>query len=129
MIHIFKPCRSVRPNLKLFSRFQECRQISLGKPNKCKNNGKETVPDDIKPNSNEAEPKKSSDNKKKEYPEAPTSCCMSGCANCVWLEYAEKLSEYYKDGGEQAIKEINEKVTDPNMKAFLLFELRMRNIK
>lgn len=59
-------------------------------------------------------------------PEEPTTCCMSGCANCVWLEYAEKLSEYYKDGGEKSIKEINEKISDPNIKAYLLHELRMR---
>jgi hypothetical protein len=51
---------------------------------------------------------------------------MSGCANCVWLEYAEKLSRYYRDGGEEAFKKIQEKVTDPNMKAFLLHELRMK---
>lgn len=59
-------------------------------------------------------------------PEPPTTCCMSGCPNCVWLDYAEELIEYYKDGGEQAIKEINEKITDGNLKAFLLHELRMR---
>ncbi|RZC38125.1 Oxidored-like domain containing protein [Asbolus verrucosus] len=51
---------------------------------------------------------------------------MTGCANCVWLEYAEKLSRYYQDGGEEAAKQINERVTDPNMKAFLLHELRMK---
>lgn len=62
----------------------------------------------------------------KEFPEAPTTCCMSGCANCVWLEYAEKLSQYFKDGGEKAIEEINKRVDDPNIKAFILQELRMR---
>lgn len=61
-----------------------------------------------------------------EYPEEPTTCCMSGCANCVWLDYAEKISNYYRDGGERALKEINERVTDPNIKAFLLQELRIR---
>lgn len=59
--------------------------------------------------------------------EEPTTCCMSGCANCVWLDYADKLSEYFKDGGEKALKEINEKVSDPNIKTFLLHELRMRS--
>ncbi|CAH1111273.1 unnamed protein product [Psylliodes chrysocephalus] len=79
--------------------------------------------------------KKSEDNNKKStdqqnpFPEAPTNCCMSGCPNCVWVEYAEKLCEYFKDGGEKAIEEIEKKVTDPNMKAFLMHELRMRNIK
>ncbi|XP_063917819.1 oxidoreductase-like domain-containing protein 1 [Zophobas morio] len=64
----------------------------------------------------------------KEYPEEPTTCCMSGCANCVWIEYAQKLSEFYKDGGDEAVRQINEKVTDPNMKAFLMHELRMKNV-
>ncbi|KAF5285912.1 hypothetical protein FQA39_LY04373 [Lamprigera yunnana] len=60
-------------------------------------------------------------------PEEPTTCCMSNCPNCVWVEYATKLSEYYKDGGEKAIKEINEKITDPGVKAYILMEIRMRN--
>lgn len=66
------------------------------------------------------------DKKKPKFPEAPTTCCMSGCANCVWLEYAEKLTKYFQDGGEQAMKEINEKVEDPSIRAYLLHELRMR---
>ncbi|CAH0563979.1 unnamed protein product [Brassicogethes aeneus] len=61
-----------------------------------------------------------------ELPEEPTTCCMSGCANCVWLDYAEKLSNYYRDGGEKAIRDIHEKVTDDNIRAFILLELRMR---
>lgn len=72
------------------------------------------------------EDKKPSEKKTPELPEAPTTCCMSGCANCVWLEYAEKLTQYFRDGGEQALKEINEKVDDPNIKAFILQELRTR---
>lgn len=63
----------------------------------------------------------------KGIPEPPTTCCMSGCPNCVWLEYAEKLTDYFKDGGERALKEINTHVTDPSVKAYLLHELRMRN--
>ncbi|XP_028141175.1 oxidoreductase-like domain-containing protein 1 [Diabrotica virgifera virgifera] len=67
--------------------------------------------------------------KERKYPEEPTTCCMSGCANCVWIEYADELQKYFQDGGERAREEINKRVTDPNMKAFLSHELRMRNIK
>lgn len=77
-------------------------------------------------NNNNASPIEISSNRTS-LPEEPTTCCMSGCANCVWLEYAEKLTEYYKDGGDLALKEINDNVTDSNIKAFLLHELRMRN--
>nr|CAI5829141.1 unnamed protein product [Callosobruchus analis] len=74
-------------------------------------------------------PKKSSSEDRQKYdepPEVPTNCCMSGCPTCVWLDYAEKLLERYKDGDQKAIKEINEKITDPSLKSYLLFELRMR---
>lgn len=122
--------RNVSPNLKSFGRCQRNRQISLGKPLKCRSNDDKRAPPESKKSENdEIGSKKNDKGQKKEYPEEPTTCCMSGCANCVWLDYAEKLSEYYRDGGEQAIKEINEKVADPNIRAFLLHELRMRNIK
>lgn len=68
----------------------------------------------------------SSNNEKCEdiqIPEPPTSCCMSGCDNCVWIEYAEELSKLFKDEGERSRKIIMEKVTDENMKAFLNMEL------
>lgn len=64
-----------------------------------------------------------------ELPEEPTTCCMSGCANCVWLDYAEKLCQYYNDGGEEALKKINENVSDLSIKAFILHEWRMRQQK
>lgn len=57
-------------------------------------------------------------------PEAPTNCCMSGCANCVWIQYAEELASLFKDGGQTSRQIILQKVDDPNMKAFLLTELR-----
>lgn len=57
-------------------------------------------------------------------PEEPTTCCMSGCNNCVWIEYAEQLSKIFNDGGLKSKDIILSKVSDPNMKAFLLMELR-----
>lgn len=64
----------------------------------------------------------------REFPEEPTTCCMSGCPNCVWLDYADKLSAYFKDGGERAMKELD-KISDPNIKAFIMQEWRSRQNK
>lgn len=58
----------------------------------------------------------------------PTNCCMSGCANCVWIQYAEKLSVVLKDSPSDVQKLIMEKVQDSNMRAFLSMELRVRKI-
>ncbi|XP_016771535.2 oxidoreductase-like domain-containing protein 1, partial [Apis mellifera] len=58
----------------------------------------------------------------------PTNCCMSGCANCVWIQYAEKLSATLKESDVDVQKLIMDKIQDPNMKAFLSMELRFRNI-
>jgi len=57
-------------------------------------------------------------------PEEPPAglCCMSGCANCVWLEHAKELMDYYQDGGTKA-EEALKKIKDPSLKAFLKFEL------
>lgn len=64
-----------------------------------------------------------------ELPDPPTTCCMSACPNCVWVEYANQLNEIFRDGGEKSKKIIEEKITDPNMKAYLLMELKMLNLK
>ena len=69
--------------------------------------------------------KDSSVKKKGPPPDPPTTCCMSGCPSCVWVEYAEQLTDYYADGGEQAKKEIK-KIKDPMLKAFLMMELKTR---
>ncbi|KAL2715522.1 hypothetical protein V1478_015220 [Vespula squamosa] len=60
--------------------------------------------------------------------EEPTNCCMSGCTNCVWIQYAEKLSNSLKVSNLDVQKEIMEKIQDPNMRAFLSMELRCRNL-
>ena len=56
-------------------------------------------------------------------PDPPTTCCMSGCANCVWIEYAKELAAIYKDGG-QAAERVMKAIEDPSLKIFLSLELR-----
>ncbi|XP_076292989.1 oxidoreductase-like domain-containing protein 1 [Lasioglossum baleicum] len=58
----------------------------------------------------------------------PTNCCMSGCMNCVWIQYAEKLSAKLERSDVNLQNAIMEKVQDPNMRAFLSMELRCRNL-
>lgn len=49
---------------------------------------------------------------------------MSGCANCVWLEYAKELTKIYRDGGSKAQSLILQKISDPTIKVFLQMELK-----
>lgn len=58
----------------------------------------------------------------------PTNCCMSGCANCVWIKYAERLSDTMERSDVDLQRTIFEKVQDPNMRAFLAMELRCRKL-
>lgn len=55
-------------------------------------------------------------------PEPPVDCCMSGCVNCVWIKYAEELKQYYSDGSDRALKEID-KIENQSLKAFIKLEL------
>ena len=65
-------------------------------------------------------------------PEPPVYCCGSGCQNCVWLQYADKLLEYYgknseksAEGLKKALKAV-EQIEDENLKIFLQMELKMK---
>ena len=57
-------------------------------------------------------------------PEPPVDCCMSGCANCVWIQYCEELKHYFSDGmGQEIAKEAIENIENPGLKMFLKVEL------
>jgi len=56
---------------------------------------------------------------------------MSGCANCVWLDYAEDMVKYYQKRGDKVpkdkiLQEINSHLSDPMVKAFVLLELKFK---
>lgn len=62
-------------------------------------------------------------------PEEPATCCMSGCANCVWIEYAEQVkNQLVNCDNDEIRKMVLDKVQDSNMKAFLSIELKIKGI-
>jgi hypothetical protein len=56
-------------------------------------------------------------------PSPPTTCCMSGCHNCVWIKYAHELSQIYQNS-EKANQEVLNQIEDVNLKAFIQLELK-----
>ena len=64
-------------------------------------------------------------------PSLPGTCCMSGCANCVWLDYAEEMVKYYETLGKkmelsELLNTLDDNVDDPMVKAFLTMELKSK---
>ena len=61
----------------------------------------------------------------------PTTCCMSGCANCVWLDYADAMVAYYSARGEgvalgDLLTTMRSNVDDPMVKTFIEMELKSK---
>lgn len=57
-------------------------------------------------------------------PPLPDMCCMSGCPNCVWIEHAENLVNFYHD--HEAAKAAIDNIPDESLKAFLRIELGIK---
>ncbi|KAF9817542.1 hypothetical protein SFRURICE_014681 [Spodoptera frugiperda] len=53
----------------------------------------------------------------------------SGCANCVYIVWAEALSAKIQNVGPEVSDKILDMVQDPSMKAYLEMELRIRGLK
>ena len=57
--------------------------------------------------------------------------CFKGCANCVWLDYAEEVVRYYDSRGmtsnfEELLDTVDKNVEDPMVKAFVKMELKSK---
>ena len=64
-------------------------------------------------------------------PPLPTTCCMSGCANCVWLDYADAMVAHYSARGqgvalEDLLSTVRSNVEDPMVKTFIEMELKSK---
>eukprot|EP00088_Acartia_fossae_P001557 TRINITY_DN10609_c0_g1_i18.p1 TRINITY_DN10609_c0_g1~~TRINITY_DN10609_c0_g1_i18.p1 ORF type:complete len:122 (-),score=11.21 TRINITY_DN10609_c0_g1_i18:112-477(-) len=62
-------------------------------------------------------------------PEVPSTCCASGCASCVWLDYAEEVIKYYEGRSEslscdQLLQDVEKNIQDPMIKTFVKMEIR-----
>lgn len=64
-----------------------------------------------------------------QIPTPPNNCCMSGCANCVWIQYADELTSKLRNGSDVARDIIMNEVQDTNMRSFLEMELRLLKAK
>ena len=74
---------------------------------------------------NSNDPNSQTVSSEKSLPEVPTTCCGTGCANCVWIQYVDDLNAYFKDGGK-ASEEAIDQIEDENIKMLVKMELRAR---
>lgn len=63
-----------------------------------------------------------------DLPDAPNPdlCCMSGCDNCVWVQYAVQLDAYCQGRGEQGLRELDARVSDPAVRAYIRLQIRQQ---
>ena len=59
------------------------------------------------------------------------SAMRVGCANCVWLDYAEEMVNYYEELGKKMdisdlLQTLDDNVEDPMVKAFLTMEIKSK---
>lgn len=70
------------------------------------------------------------DEPKPPQPPAAELCCMSGCASCVWMVYADELMQFYRDGRGKdkvaIIDEVSKLIEDPSMREYIIMELKSR---
>ncbi|XP_036324439.1 oxidoreductase-like domain-containing protein 1 [Rhagoletis pomonella] len=57
-------------------------------------------------------------------PPTPEACCLAGCKNCVWVEYAHKIADLMSGYDERARGIILNRVSDPVLRSFLKVELK-----
>lgn len=58
-------------------------------------------------------------------PPDPTSCCGSGCANCIWIEYAAELVRHHGDRPlNEVLDEIDRVVPNTSVREFVKAEIR-----
>ena len=64
-------------------------------------------------------------------PPSAAMCCMSGCANCVWLDYADEMIKHFEAKGEhlkpqEILDLVDKNVEDPMVKAFVKMEIKSK---
>lgn len=60
-------------------------------------------------------------------PPDPTTCCGSGCANCVWTEYVTELMRYHNGRPlHEILDEIDRVISNIGLREFVKAEIRAR---